>query len=79
MRSPLRLDAQSRSCGVEERFRVDVDSRRRIQGLKKSGNNSTLRNSNAELIKQAKSELRMELETLKKDTKYKLNQIENNS
>jgi len=51
----------------------------RIKRLKKSGNNSTLINSNSKLIKQLNLELRMESRTLKKDFKYKLDQIKNNN
>ncbi len=69
----LKKFCKSNKLEIKNRYR------NRIEGLKKSGNNSTLRNSNSELIKQLKSELRMELETLKKDCKYKSDQIKNNN
>ena len=67
----LKKQYQSRKLEISNRYRT------RIERLKKLGSNSTLVNSNSKLIKQLKSELRMELETLEKNTKHRLSEIEN--
>ena len=60
----LKKEFKSNKLEIKNRYRS------RIEGLKKSGNNS-------EMIKQLKSEKKMELETLKKDFKNRLSQIKN--
>jgi len=67
----LKKQYRSRKLEINNRYRT------RIERLKKLGSNSTLVNSNSELIKQLKSELRIELETLEKNIEHKLNGINN--